>query len=77
MTEPFIPTPDNCTVNGNRFIGWLAWDQFDWGRAVWRDKSSAMVAMLGSEEAPPDPHWDVPHKDGETWHRVRLKGGRK
>lgn len=77
MTESFVPTPDNCTINGNKFQGYLAWDQLDWGRSVWAEKSSAMILMCGREDAPPDPHWSVPHKDGETWHRVRLKRRRK
>ena len=43
-------------------------------RKVWREKASIMVAVLGSD-APPDPHWSVPHKNPEwgTWHRVRAK----
>jgi hypothetical protein len=73
MTEPFIPTPYNCTINGGRFRGYVAWENLDWGRAQWCLKASLMVVLVGPEDAPDDPHWSVPHKDGETWHRVRLR----
>lgn len=73
MSAPFIPTPDNCTINGGKFTGYLSWDQLDWSGARWREKSSLMVVVCGPDDAPSDPHWSVPHKDGDTWHRVRLK----
>lgn len=71
----FEPTPKNSTIDGSpwRKSG-VKWGDLDWSRKVWREKASIMVAVLGSD-APPDPHWSVPHKDSEwgTWHRVRAK----
>lgn len=74
---PFIPTPDNCTIDGHKFRAYLAWDQLNWPEAVWLGKSTLMVAVVGYDEAPDDPHWRVPHLTGETFHRVRLKRGKK
>lgn len=33
MSDRFTPTPENCTINGGKFRGYLAWDQLDWDRA--------------------------------------------
>ena len=77
MTKPFEPTPENCTIDGHRFRGYLAWDQLDWSKAEWREKATVWVALMGHKDAPHDPHWRVPHLTGETFHRVRLKRRRK
>lgn len=77
LAGDFAPTPDNCTIDGHEFRGYLAWGELNWAGAIWRKKASLMVAVCGYEDAPDDPHWSVPHKTGETWHRVRLKRKRR
>lgn len=66
-------TPSNCTVDGGKFKGYTAWGQLDWTKATFRTQASIMVVIAGAN-APYDPHWAVPHINGETVHRVRLKG---
>lgn len=77
MSKPFIPTPENCTIDGHKFKGYLAWEELDWPNAEWREKSTLMVMVCGYQDAPSDPHWRVPHKTGGSWHRVRAKRKRK
>lgn len=73
----FEPTPKNSTIDGQRWPknpeSYIHWDQMDWSKKVWREKSTLMVALVGQEKSPDDPHWNVPHVNGETWHRVRPK----
>lgn len=68
----FEPTPTNSTVDGWRWPNdpdaYTAWHQMEWARKEWRD---------GSIWSNDDPHWNVPHKSGETWHRVRQKRSRR
>lgn len=68
----FNPTPENSKIDGHKWGKFIGWDEMDWGNKIWRDKSSMMVAIVG-KDAPYDPHWSVPKKDGETRHRVRSR----
>ena len=77
MTAQFTPTPDNCTIDGYRPGVGLSWDRLDWPKAEWREQSTLMLFICGPDEAPPDPHWSVPHVNGETFHRVRKARKRK
>lgn len=67
----FEPTRNNCTIDGHRAKH--LFDHMDWSKKEWREKSTIMVALLGEDNAPRDPHWRVPHINGETFHRVRSK----
>lgn len=64
----FEPTPKNSTIDGSRWPkdpkAYNHWDQMDWTQKEWR------TASIWSKD---DSHWRVPHKDGETWHRIRAK----
>ena len=51
---------ENSTIDGSRWTQ-ERWAQMDWGGKEWKDSS-----VWGD-----DPHWNVPHTDGETLHRVR------
>jgi len=62
------PTPENSTVDGSMWGECLAWGDLDWSGKKFRKRS--IWSALGDG---PDPHWRVPHVDGETFHRVRLK----
>jgi hypothetical protein len=65
MPAPFIPTEKNSTCDGNEWPEALdmgfGWDDLQWHDATWEEHS-----IWGA-----DPHWRVPHKDGDTFHRVR------
>ena len=68
-SKPFLPTLETSTCDGYHW-GADFWLQLDWTKAEWREQSSMMVAVVGSD-APPDPHWRVPHKTEGSFHRVR------
>lgn len=58
----FTPTPANTTVDG------LPWGEIhDWSDMNWEDKAWHEHSIWGD-----DPHWLVPHMDGDTRHRVRA-----
>jgi hypothetical protein len=63
--KPVVLTPENCDCDG---WGWRSdkdrWEYMDWARAEFRLKNP--LGFL-------DPHLRVPHKDGETAHRIRGK----
>jgi len=57
------PTLQATDVDGSSWGEIHRWDDMDWSCAEWRETS-----IWGD-----DPHWRVPHKNGETFHRVRMK----
>lgn len=63
-------TPDNVTVLGSRVTpkSRALWDGLDLSRAVIREKSTIMVYCVGWDDAPADPHLDVPwmHPDDQA-----------
>lgn len=71
----FEPTRDNCTIDGYSAKRNAMWDRMDWDKKEWRETSTLFDALVGKENAPPDPHWRVPHIDPHwgTYHRVRQK----
>lgn len=71
--KPVVLTPDNCTCDGYTWrqrarAGMLVWEEFDWEAAEFRGQS--FLGIIGEFN---DAHLSVPHKDGETAHRVRGK----
>lgn len=69
--KPVVLTRENCTINGYRWPplpAYWAWDDMDWSSASFQPES-IWTALYGAD----DPHLRVPHKDGETAHRVRGK----
>jgi hypothetical protein len=59
--KPRTLTPENCTRDGLRWGFGIGWDDMEWAEA-WFDGS----AIFG-------PHIKVPHKNGDTVHRIRGK----
>lgn len=66
--KPVVLTRENCTKDGYRWTDDDEWDDMDWRLALFLPES-IWTALYGF----PDPHLRVPHKDGETAHRVRGK----
>jgi hypothetical protein len=65
----FTPTRENSTCDGSKWNrASVLWDDLDWPRKEWREKS-----VWSHFTMQPDPHWLVPHKDGDTHHRVRPR----
>jgi hypothetical protein len=72
----------NVTVNGSAWRKSDPWNGLDFSRAVVRERSTLMVAVVGTADAPPDHHLDVPwcHPDDQPqgwkdgcWYRVRPR----
>lgn len=74
----------NWSVLGSSWRGKKSpWDGLDFSKAVARTKNTMAIALVGSENAWPDPHLDVPFlhpedaaaggwwEDEELWYRVR------
>ena len=64
-------TPGITTKDGRSWRDCAAgygWDDMDWSHAEFYDQS--FIGIIGGFA---DPHLRVPHKDGETYHRVRGK----
>ena len=58
----FVPLQSNCDIDGSPWGDFHEWSDMNWAGAEWSEKS-----IWGD-----DPHWLVPHIDGDTFHRVRL-----
>jgi hypothetical protein len=67
--KPVVLTPENCTRDDYLWGAYVAWEEVDWKHAEFRPDS-----LLGALGGRPDPHISVPHKNGETAHRIRGKG---
>jgi len=67
----FEPTRTNCTIDGHPAK--TMFDRLDWSKRKWRETSTLFASLVGDDNAPHDPHWDVPHIEGDSFHRVREK----
>lgn len=79
MTRYLPVAPDTCSINGSRYAATTpAWQGLDFGDAIFRERSTAAVALCG-DSAPHDPHLDVAwcHPDdgpgGACRYRVRAR----
>lgn len=60
MKDKFEPTPENSTIDGNRW-GWvLDWDDLNWAAREWRELGGFWVVPL-----------TAPHVSRASLHRVR------
>lgn len=66
--KPVVLTRENCTLDGWGWDHGIGWDDLDWSAAKFRGQS--FLGIIGDFS---DPHLRVPHKDGQTAHRVRGK----
>jgi hypothetical protein len=71
--QPVVLTRENCTCDGYTWreranAGMWVWEEFDWSAAEFLDQS--FLGIIGEFD---DAHLRVPHKDGETAHRIRGK----
>lgn len=67
--ETLPVNPETCSVLSCRVKATSpTWRGLDFSRAVIRTQATALIAMLGRDEAPYDLHLDVPfcHPDDET-----------
>lgn len=73
-------TKENCTIQGGPAGPY--WDRLKWEHAEFRRTSTLMDAIVGKENAPPDPHLRIPYvaegdehlgEDGYSWVRLRSR----